>query len=389
MTGTGLEFVAVCDVDGTLMTSHPIPSEIRAANRVRNFFDARGTFMVATAQTPEMLMSETLYLASVAAGFTRPVPLLGKREDGSRNYIAPETIACRRSFTDPDVIMSMGTGSYSRNGRTGPYIESGSLRSHLGWREAAYKMFALADLPSKDDPSAFLAAIESEQNYRDGKTDVFPLPYRFQFEFCDPIVSLEENKRRMSAVKEFIGEMADSYRWASESDRITDAQREELIGEFKPIMDSILIVDESRPSDNRLQFYMMPPEASKENLIEFELAKLAGSGTIEHLLIAGDMPPDLRAGCLAGTATHAVFVLAGGSPLVPYLSQSSNLFGIDYGSVSLQWIRDRLRPTNREGFVEFMADNRPPRTIVLGELAYPATRGPETIDSFVQEFYAR
>ena len=376
METPNLGYVGVLDVDGTMMTEAmqecgATPEALAAAHFVRDYIDDNGTFTVASAQTAEMLMSCEYHEASIRNGFTRLRPLLGG-EPGKRTYVKPETIACRVPFTDPKAIMSMGTGCHFLQPE-GWYREHRAYKRRLGinWRSDALNFVRLIRNPLQEDFERYLAPIESEENYRAGRTDVMPLEYRIQFVFKDRATK-DRVKNEMQ--KALLGLR-----------QIAPKPRESLVEEFGDIHLNLRIVDESDESVGKLQFYLMPRYASKEEMVDETLAILSRGEMIEDLLIAGDQYPDLRAGCYAGRALRATFLLVGGSPLSPYFDREDPRFGKEHVGENLRFITDNLNPTGRPGFDMLERAGVPMRMFVNGTVAYPGLTGPETIAAFLKD----
>lgn len=361
-------YIGVFDVDGTLYTRKPTASEIEAATFVRAYFSRpRHRFTVASAQTAEMLMSRASYEASARRGFKRPLPKIGG-SPGRRRYVAPEGQRGRLPFTDADAIMSMGTGCFFRK-RDGSYVENAGFRRRLGasWRKDVLEFLKLVN----DETERYFADIESVSNYRSGVTDVYPLEYRVQF--CFPDV---ETKNR---VKNRILSTLLGLRQIEEVAPGTD------IGTSLALLGNLRVVDESRPHEGHYQFYLMPRFASKEDMVDEMLSLMMRGQMIDRLLIAGDMPPDLRVGCFSGRAVEAAFLLVGGSPLSPFLNRASDQFGKEYAGEDMRWLTNNLSSTKRPGFEVFSRAGEPSRLVVNGDIAYPGTTAAETIAAFLKD----
>lgn len=382
METPSLGFVGVFDVDGTLLTKAmedgtETPESLAAAQFVRDYVDDNGTFTVASAQTAEMLMSSDYHETSVRNGFTRLPPLLGGKS-GKRFYVKPETIAFRVPFTDPKAIMSMGTGCHFLQ-PDGWYREHRTYKRRLGlnWRENALKFVRLIRNPLKEDFERYLAPIESEENYRKGLTDVMPLEYRIQFVFKD--------RGTKDRVKNEIQAALLGLQQISRLSGITLANSESLVEEFGDILHNLRIVDESDDNVGKFQFYLMPKYASKEEMVDETLAILSHGEMIEDLLIAGDQFPDLRAGCYAGRALRATFLLVGGSPLAPHFDREDARFGQQHVGGDVRFITNNLSPSQRPGFEMLERAGVPMRMFVNGSVAYPGLSAPETIAAFLKD----
>ncbi len=120
-------------------------------------------------------------------------------------------------------------------------------------------------------------------------------------------------------------------------------------------------------------------------MVDETLAILSRGEMIEDLLIAGDQVPDLRAGCYAGRALRATFLLVGDSPLAPYLDRNDSRFGLRHVGENLRFITGNLNPTGRAGFEMLERAGVPMRMFVNGSVAYPGLSAPETIASFLKD----
>ncbi len=377
MPSQKLEHVGVLDIDGTMlddkMKKGESPLGLSAAQFVRDFFDTNGLFTVATAQTAEMIMSEESYNLSVSRGFTRPPPNLGG-EPGNRFYVPPQTIVSRIPFTDPHAIMSMGTGIRYRH-RDRSFIANKDYENRLGpnFRPGAVRLLEIVGESIGIDIKRYFAPIEFEQNYAYGSTDVAPLENRIELIFDD------------TDTKNFIkGRTDTTLNSLRELERFGGALAAGLT-HLSDVLHNLRIQDESDPSRGKNQFYATPLFASKEEMVDEALAVLTRGRMIKNLLIAGDMPPDLRAGCFAGRALFTTFLLVGGSPLSAYLTRDSELFGRPYAGESMKWLTDALTETRRPGFERFSRAGVPSRMFVIGDVAYPGLTGPETIEAFLKD----
>lgn len=373
-----LEHVGVLDIDGTMLTKRmeregATSTELAAAHFVRDWFNTKGLFTVATAQTAEMIMSEASYLASVDRGFKRPRPHLGG-VPGKRFYLAPEKIASRVPFTDPDAIMSMGTGIRYRQ-KGGVYVSNKDYEDRLrpNWRPGAVRLLEIAGESLGIDIKRFFAAIEFEQNYHYGSTDVAPLENRIELLFDDTDTK--------NLIKNKVDSTLNGLRELEQFGGVVAAG----LSHLSDVLHNLRIQDESDPSRGKNQFYATPLFASKEEMIDEALAVLTRGRMITNLLIAGDMPPDLRAGCFAGRALSTTFLLVGGSPLSPYLTRDSGVFGHSYAGESMRWLTGALTETRRPGFERLHRAGVPSRLFVIGDVAYPGLTGPETIAAFLKD----
>lgn len=373
-----LEHVGVLDIDGTMLTRDMAcgdakPAALEAAQFVRHWFDTKGIFTVSTAQTAEMIMSEASYHASVERGFKRPRPHLGG-VSGKRFYVPPEKIACRIPFLDPHAIMSMGTGIRYRQ-KGGVYISNKDYEARLRphWRSGAEYLLEIVGESLNIDVRRFYAPIEFEQNYIFGSTDVAPLENRIELIFDD------------NDTKNLIKGALDSTLNGLRELELFEGILDEVQRRLSDALHNFRIQDESDPARGKYQFYVTPLVASKEEMVDEALAVLTRGRMITNLLIAGDMPPDLRAGCFAGRALCTTFLLVGGSPLAPHLTRDAEAFGRAYAGESMSWLTDALVETRRPGFERLHRAGVPSRMFVIGDVAYPGLTGPETIAAFLKD----
>lgn len=388
------KFVCISDIDGTLKREHPTRSEINAANAVRRFVNERGTFGVVTAQAPEMCMSSGVYAASVLyGGFKRARPKL-TLEDGRYVYNPPELMEERQAFTDPDLIMSLGTGNHCRT-TSGFYSPDRGFDTLLGgkeWRESAKRAVRNASEAMRlerpvqaIDLESYYSLIEDPASYETGLKDVMPLEYRLQFEFLleDARENLHLKERTKVAILSAIGGLEFASKLGTKGVELA-----ELVREFKPILNNFVITDESSPERNRLLFYATPRLATKEHMVNRALTRMFGNEVIEDLLIAGDMPPDIRAGVnTEDPVKRKSFLLVGGSPLSEYLVPGTDEPNKLYAGESFRWLHRTLEPMERVGFGRLRTEDGKEIRFINGAIAYPGTKGPETIKAYLEDEY--
>lgn len=388
----GLEFVLVSDIDGSLMTKRmeekgATASELRAQRRIRDRATGAGRrFGVATAQTVEMLLSRRTFVRSEEQ-IKRPSPFLQyHQEEGRYTYVDPESIACRTAFTDPDFVLSMGTGIFAKNadGTFSPY-KPFMRKLRPGWRKSLLALLYALPIWGSSDFTAHLADIDSEANYYRRLTNVFPNDYRLQLTFNDPERSRTENEDLKNQAKYLLESMVEQLSGMVHGE-IPGSERASLLAEYGAAFDNLLIVDESRPAANHFMIYLMALLASKDAMADEYLKHVAGRGRIKDLVFFGDMPPDLRMGCMSGDARRVAFVLAGGSPIAPHLTRGNDAFGKPYAGESLKWLTDCLIPTDRPGIETFKRRGFPARTIVIGDALYPGLVGPETLAAYLDAY---
>lgn len=386
-------FVCLSDIDGTMLRKYPTRSEISAANAVRRFVNQCGTFGVVTAQAPEMCMSSGAYAASVLyGGFKRTRPQL-KLEDGRYVYHPPELFEERQAFTDPDLIMSLGTGNHYRNASGFYSLDRGfdTLLGGVDWRPSAKRAVQNASEAMRAERPAqainlesYYSSIEDPASYETGLKDVMPLEYRLQFEF--QLENAEENLHLKERAKVSLVSAIEGLEFASKLEK--GIELAELFREFKPILNNFVITDESSPERNRLLFYGTPRLATKEHMVNRALTRMFGNETVEDLLIAGDMPPDIRTGMNPNDPVkRKSFLLVGGSPLSEYLVPGTNEPNRLYAGESFRWLHQILEPVERAGFGQLKTEDGKEIRFINGAIAYPGTLGPETIKAYLEDEY--
>lgn len=396
-----LKYVLVSDIDGSMMTwrmehEGATPTELAAQWFIRNFFDRNGLFGVATAQTIEMLLSSGAFARS-AERIMRPLPFLkvdtvdGNPTKKVYSYVHPERIACRQAYTDPDFVLSMGTGIFPRRS-SGKYAPDKRFKKRLRreWRRSLLALLHAMGLPSWGSTNFIkhLGDIDSEEKYYRRETNVFPNDYRLQLKFADPKLSRKQNEEQKNRAKGLIqSTVTELSNLVRKEGTVPESERTSILAQFGGVLDNLLVVDESRPSKNRFMIYLMALLASKEAMSDEYLKQLSKKGRIKYLFFFGDMPPDLLMGCRSGDADNIVFVLAGGSELTPYLTRGSPEYGKPYAGESLKWLIECLTPTGRPGIEIFQEEGRPSRTVIIGDILYPGLVGPETLAAYLQEFY--
>jgi hydroxymethylpyrimidine pyrophosphatase-like HAD family hydrolase len=291
--------LAFLDVDSTLTGGKAETESVRS--KLESF--GYGIIYV-TARTEEMMMSDKEYrLSREKYGFDRPVPNRGAQKDGSIGIY------------DPDIIIgSTGTCILVRQ-TSGGYCCDCSFQKQFSANSQEWREKALASL-QKFKPIYRLAPIEFEDNYWQGKTDVFPPDYRIHLLF----------------------------------DSIKD--KKDFIKAFKKNRKCNFLMIKENAKPNRL--YLLPRKAGKKNAVDWVIDKLSCQLKVRekafHILIAGDDWPDVEMGLLsAKKVKKSTFILVGGSSLTPYLQQ---------------YLREQQDQA---------------REIVIGDLIYPGIVGPGTI----------
>lgn len=338
--------IACLDIDSTLT------GDDAATDKVRARLETLGYIVVFdTSRTEEMLMTEDVFAGS--GDIERPPPLL-ETERGQHVRVPPETVL-PRGILDGDILAaSTGTRVLVRQ-ESGQYVVDSSYEARHGatphdWRAAAEHML---DQARARGCSFEPAAIESQDNYRTGTSDVAPPLFRIQINFSD-----------LDAKLRFVGCLRNLVRSARAN---------------------IIITDDSKP-DTAIKVFLSPRSGSKERAITHIvrcLQRVAGADRGDvSILFAGDSFPDLKMGLLGAPGVEARFLLVGGSRLANALAGGDATFaGEKVGAVAR-----RLRPTDRPGYLTFVSPcaAMPARTVIVGDFAYPGTEAVHTVARFLE-----
>jgi hypothetical protein len=349
--------LCVFDLDNTLATANPTPDERRARAGLLKALKASGIpFVFSSARSPELMMSERAYLASRRSGFDRPLPHRGERRaDGSRAYAPLETLPEFENLLDPDAIIGFGAGIYVYAHDRGGYFTDEAFESQFGRNWRGRTLDLLEQISIDGDLVRALPPLEFETGFAAGATDVFPLPNRIQLEF----------------------------RGSDAAARLTDAKFR--IGS---LIESVEIVDESKPLAGHYIAYLVPRGASKRGSLEWLIDRLCtATGARKEelsLFVAGDAMTDVET-CGVAAGAGLTFVLAGRSPLGPCFTR-----GADSGFAGEQFrrIKELLRPTDREGIFRFEGANAAARTFVISDHAREYASPPESVMPHFQEWLA-
>lgn len=351
--------VAMLDIDSTLT------GNASAAGRVRSLLERREDVVVFnTSRTEEMVMTSSSFASSRArTGFTRPPPRLGMR-DGRRVEV-PQEAAEPAALLDPDVIAgSTGTrilfrqsdGRYRPDGTYGAPNESPPDL----WR---HEVLALLARVNDEGRVVELASIENADNYRAGRSDVFPPDYRVQVNFAQPQDRLE-TVRRLAAIR----------RTSSPDNPLSRRATR------------IRVLDDSEPRHGRYKAFIIPRWASKARAAYHILSivrECARDDASIDVLFVGDSYPDLHMGLLGGVGLRCTLLLAGGSRLTDVLTVP----GVSrFAGDSLAAVKRRLTPTGQPGRYRYRVPcgRTPDVQIVIGDAAFPGSTAVETVARYLE-----
>lgn len=344
------------DVDGTTASYNEDPSdqEIEARREIREILETHGGYVLTTARTPELCMSESMLAASRQAGFTRLDPKC-HIENGVRVYRPLSMIRKYAHLTDPDAIHSIGEGIWiKRNGAFYPDPDF-YARYKVAKEEWKRGVRLLLDVVDADNViRGGFSKLEDPDSHRNGVVDVQEVECRFEITAKPGVDGV--------AWKSLVKERLHRYRGTN-----TES--------LSRISQSIEFIDES--TESRFQLYAVPHKRlTKEGAFNHILRHVSMATNVPTeeftTLSAGDRIPDLKAGLFGGN--RGFFILAGGSVLTEYLVGSKK--GQDFAGQSLRSIVQRLRPTGRKGWYLFKMLGMTHERVVI--IADEAVKGGKT-----------
>ncbi len=345
------------DVDGTTSSysDEPSDAEIEARREIREILETCGGYVLTTARTPELCMSESVLAASREAGFARLDPKC-HLENGVRTYRPLSMIRKYAHLTDPDAIHSIGEGIWvKRDGAFCPDLGfyARYLIEKKEWKRGVRLL--LEDVDTDNLIREGFSKLEDPESHKNGLVDVEEVECRFEITAKPGVDG--------TAWKRLVRERLHRYRTSKTEVSLARISR------------SIEFIDES--TEKRFQLYVVPHKRlTKEgafNHILRNVSAATGVPTEEFAtLSAGDRMPDLKAGLFGGN--RGFFILAGGSVLTDYLVGSKK--GQDFAGQNLGSIVRRLRPTGRKGWYLFkMLGMTHDRVVIIAD---EAARGDKT-----------
>ncbi|HEY4502042.1 MAG TPA: hypothetical protein VJJ20_03185 [Candidatus Paceibacterota bacterium] len=345
------------DVDGTTASysDNPSDQEIEARREIREILETHGGYVLTTARTPELCMSERVLRASRQAGFSRLDPKC-YIENGVREYRPLSMIRKYAHLTDPDAIHSIGVGIWIKHEDAFCLDMEFYARYQVERQKWKSGVRSLIDMVDEDRliRDGF-SELEDPDNHKNGVVDVQELECRFEITAKPGIDGL--------AWKKLVRERLQGLRGTAHP--------------LARIARSIEFIDESNPARGRYQLYLVPHKRlTKEgafNHILRQVSQASGIPTSEFITFSsGDRMPDLKAGLFGGNRGY--FVLPGGSILTEYLVGGKK--GQDFAGQSLKSIVRRLKPLDKKGWYLFkMLGMTHPRVVVIAD---EAVRGDKT-----------
>jgi hydroxymethylpyrimidine pyrophosphatase-like HAD family hydrolase len=344
--------IAFIDVDGTL-NAHPWDTNEKKllnkklTNSTISLLKKKGYICVlATSRTEEMCMSSKNFsLSKRKFNFRRPLPHIGRKPDGTRFYIRPETFYPIKML-DPLIMITSSGAKILVLQKGGGYIEDkafyeSSFPSPLQWRKQIMNL--LLKLQPKFQFS--FSSIEEEKHYFKYKTDVYPPDYRIQIIF--------PSKTKLQTFSHHIKKNK-----------------------------GIFFVNDSNPLKNKFTGYVMPKNG-KTDAINYVINKITEKQKKYKIIIIGDSFTDLQSATPIDNKKNLeiTFLLVGGSRLTPFLLNKKNN---DFAGTDISFIKNNLFPCKKKGFYVFVGKNKEKRKIIIADEAFPETLGPESIIEFLK-----
>lgn len=354
--GQDPKLLSFMDIDGTTASysDNPSDQEIEARREIREILETYGGYVLTTARTPELCMSERVLQASRQAGFTRLDPKC-YIENGTHEYRPLSMIRKYAYLNDPDAIHSIGEGAWIKR-EDAFYLDAEFYERYQverqKWKSDMRNLIEYVDEDwlIRDG----FSKLEDPDSHKNGLVDVQELECRFEIT-AKPGV--------------------DGPGWK----KLVRERLRGLCGTAHPlasVSQSIGFIDESVPPE-RYQLYLVPHKRlTKEgafNHILRQVSRASGVPTNEFItLSSGDRIPDLKAGLFGGNKGY--FILPGGSVLTEYLVGSKK--GQDFAGQSLKSIVRRLKPLGKKGWYRFwMLGMSYPRIVIIAD---EAVRGGKT-----------
>lgn len=354
--------LAFLDIDLT-MSGNP-----KAALAVREkLMKGRYVTIFVTSRTEEMVMSKKEYEKSKQYGFSRPQPKLEMEDNGKMIHAFIDEIPSQKGLYDPEIIIGTTGSVILIKQRGGGYKEDEDFKSHIGetsqkWRDDTLEVVKALD---PENQLTILAAVDTEGNYEKGVIDVEEPDYRIQINIQgkDPDTTLKNKVAFFEKLKK--------------------------IRDDKSL--NIRITDDSYPDKGLFALYLTPYKVWKATAVQHIIDKIEEELEIEpkelETFFAGDGYPDMRMGLEAGIGTRGVFLIVGGSRLSDALLGKTK----DFAGITLEDVRERMREVGKGRYV-YEIDKKDTevailkRQVIIGDVAYLGTKGPETILAYFDKY---
>jgi len=307
-----------------------------------------------TSRTEEMVMGKSDFEKSKKLGFSRPKPYIGMNK-GKRVYKDPAKVY--QLLVNPDVIIgSTGTQIVVRqpHGGFAPDIlfDKQFRTTSAAWRKKTKRLLR------NIDPQGTLITLpefEYEDMYRKHEADVFPPKFRIKL-IC----------KSLEAKNDFI---------------------KKLKKEMKQENFFLRVTDDSNLHQNNYVIFLTPTKGFKGNAVNHMVKYVSQSLEIPkekiEVILAGDSYPDLAMLFYGAKGTKTTGILVGGSPITNTLLNKEIH---DYCGEDLSTFKENLQHQDgKAGFFSFYENIKKTyqRNIVIGDLAYPHTKGAATILAYL------
>ncbi len=333
--------IAFLDIDRTLIGN----GDSQLSFKTRKILAEQGyIFAAVTSRTEEMTISEEEYhLSKKKYIFPRPPPKPSAEAAG---------------ILDADIIAASSGTKLLIHQIGGGYLEDIEYRQRFGASPQIWRT-AVISLINKINSSHKLAKFflpENKNHYFQGKTDIFSPPLDFRINL-------------------FFTSIEDKLHFTREFERMKT---------IKNTLD-LRLTDDSDPDKKIYSIYITPRLGYKRTAIEWVIDKTCLALNVKRkdlkLLIAGDSWPDLEMGLFSGNAIKNItFVIVGGSRLAPYLTEKERR---QFAGEDLFSIKRFLKTDKEKGVYKFMMPGYE-RKVIIGDLAFPGKKGPETLLCYFQ-----
>lgn len=385
--------LAMLDIDST-MSGNP-----ETAQLVREELKKQGFVVIfITSRTEEMVMSKTAYEKSRQMGFLRPKPKLFKGTDGRMEAKFADELPEFAGLYDSDIISGSTGNTMLLKQEDGGYKKDEVFAEQMrddsrSWREKTLRLLSAIDSEGK---LFTLTPVDTQGNFEKGDVDVFPPDFRIQ---------LNINNGKAVTENSTTGATDYAIPTTQEAQQKGLENKLKILEEFKKLrfdisvpeevrheLTNIKVTDDSNPEKGRYSLYLTPNRGWKANAAEYittqitnELSDLGIQKGDLHLLIAGDSLPDVGMGLEGGLGTDAEFLIAGGSRLTDLFSGRTR----DFAGRDLSMLLKRLHEVQGEKgkytFKTPLVKNE--RGVIIGDLAFPGTTGPDTILAYLNQKY--
>lgn len=362
--------VSFVDVDDSLYVRRRGAELAPVAAEARYLCEQAGAAGLVSARRDSMMVTSKDLIALRSAGVNLEDPRCVLGPDGKYYFWPLDDLAHFRDVVGWQMVLSYGSHSLVRQ-RDGVYVPDLEYAAKLGvtWRSETMAHCVLA--VQREHPELHvlsgLVDVEFEENFRHGYADVPPLPHRIQWK-----------RRGRDALSQY--------------EKITHLLAEKAVAYWGK-SPNLEIVDESEPEEHIYSFHLTPLHGTKVGVVDNALHGLRRATGLsfkeKRATVIGNAPTDLLAGVYAGydkTAStpseaeevQVTFLLVGKAAVAPYLA--GNKKGQLFCGKSLEWAWRRFEETSTPGVFRMRADeNRRYRRVVIGDITFPGTEGPETI----------